>query len=91
VAARAARELPLTARAGTLLHALAGDDAAADGERGMVASDLLPAAPLGEPDAELRLFVPRSRSRTRRRRRRRAGAAELRPLLIGIARRSRQR
>jgi NAD(P)H-hydrate epimerase len=30
------------ARAGVLLHALAGDDAAADGERGTLASDLLP-------------------------------------------------
>jgi NAD(P)H-hydrate epimerase len=29
------------ARAGVLLHALAGDDAAADGERGLIASDLL--------------------------------------------------
>ena len=33
---------PLAARAGVLLHALAGDDAAADGERGMIASDMLP-------------------------------------------------
>jgi NAD(P)H-hydrate epimerase len=30
------------ARVGVLLHALAGDDAARDGERGMVAGDLLP-------------------------------------------------
>ena len=30
------------ARAGVLLHALAGDDAARDGERGTVASDLMP-------------------------------------------------
>ena len=38
------RDLPLAARAGVLLHALAGDDAAAaGGERGMVAGDLLPA------------------------------------------------
>ncbi|MBN1239903.1 MAG: NAD(P)H-hydrate dehydratase [Gammaproteobacteria bacterium] len=37
------RDVPLTARAGTLLHALAGDDAAADGERGTVAGDLMPA------------------------------------------------
>jgi NAD(P)H-hydrate epimerase len=34
--------LELAAEAGVLLHALAGDDAAADGERGTVASDLLP-------------------------------------------------
>ncbi len=33
---------PLAARAGVLLHALAGDDAAADGERGMIATDMLP-------------------------------------------------
>lgn len=32
----------LAARAGVLLHALAGDDAAADGERGMIATDMLP-------------------------------------------------
>jgi NAD(P)H-hydrate epimerase len=38
------RDLPSAARTGVLLHALAGDDAAAeDGERGLVASDLLPA------------------------------------------------
>ena len=38
------RVLAQAARAGVLLHALAGDDAAAEGgERGMVASDLLPA------------------------------------------------
>lgn len=36
------REAADAARAGVLLHALAGDDAAADGERGMIASDLLP-------------------------------------------------
>ncbi|HEX6995154.1 MAG TPA: NAD(P)H-hydrate dehydratase [Gammaproteobacteria bacterium] len=37
-------DLARAARAGVLLHALAGDDAAADGgERGMAASDLLPA------------------------------------------------
>jgi NAD(P)H-hydrate epimerase len=30
------------ARIGVVLHALAGDAAAADGERGLVASDLLP-------------------------------------------------
>lgn len=35
------RDIPTAARAGVLLHALAGDDAAADGERGMIASDLL--------------------------------------------------
>jgi hydroxyethylthiazole kinase-like uncharacterized protein yjeF len=34
-------ELALAARAGVLLHAMAGDQAAADGERGMIASDLL--------------------------------------------------
>jgi len=38
------RDLEQAARAGVLLHALAGDDAAAEGgERGMAASDLLPA------------------------------------------------
>jgi hydroxyethylthiazole kinase-like uncharacterized protein yjeF len=37
------REIPMTARAGVLLHALAGDDAAAEGERGLVAGDLMPA------------------------------------------------
>jgi hydroxyethylthiazole kinase-like uncharacterized protein yjeF len=36
------RDLELAARAGVLLHALAGDDAARDGERGTIASDLLP-------------------------------------------------
>ena len=36
-------DLATAARAGVLLHALAGDDAARDGERGMIASDLLPA------------------------------------------------
>src|SRR5690606_290030 len=36
-------DLPTAARAGVLLHALAGDDAARDGERGMIAGDLLPA------------------------------------------------
>jgi len=36
------RDLALAARAGVLLHALAGDTAAVDGERGMVAGDLLP-------------------------------------------------
>ena len=35
-------ELELAVRAGVLLHALAGDDAAADGERGTLASDLMP-------------------------------------------------
>jgi ADP-dependent NAD(P)H-hydrate dehydratase / NAD(P)H-hydrate epimerase len=34
--------LEQTARAGVLLHALAGDDAAKGGERGTVAGDLLP-------------------------------------------------
>ncbi|HEX7080154.1 MAG TPA: NAD(P)H-hydrate dehydratase [Gammaproteobacteria bacterium] len=37
------RDLALAARTGVLLHALAGDDAAADGERGTAASDLMPA------------------------------------------------
>jgi NAD(P)H-hydrate epimerase len=37
------RDVPTAAQTGVLLHALAGDDAAADGERGLVASDLLPA------------------------------------------------
>lgn len=37
------RDLPTAARVGVLLHALAGDDAARDGERGMIASDLLAA------------------------------------------------
>jgi NAD(P)H-hydrate epimerase len=36
------RDIDLALRAGVLMHALAGDDAAADGERGMIASDLLP-------------------------------------------------
>ena len=36
-------DLPLAARAGVLLHALAGDEAASGGERGMVAGDLMPA------------------------------------------------
>lgn len=36
------KSLPVAARAGVLLHALAGDDAAAGGERGMIAGDLLP-------------------------------------------------
>jgi NAD(P)H-hydrate epimerase len=31
-----------SARAGVLLHALAGDDAAADGQRGTLAADLMP-------------------------------------------------
>jgi NAD(P)H-hydrate epimerase len=35
-------DLASAARAGVLLHALAGDSAALDGERGMIASDLLP-------------------------------------------------
>jgi ADP-dependent NAD(P)H-hydrate dehydratase / NAD(P)H-hydrate epimerase len=35
-------DLEQTARAGVLLHALAGDDAAKSGERGTVAGDLLP-------------------------------------------------
>lgn len=37
-----ARDLDVAARAGVLLHALAGDAAAAAGERGTVAGDLLP-------------------------------------------------
>ena len=37
------RDLTTAARVGVLLHALAGDDAARDGERGMIASDLLAA------------------------------------------------
>jgi len=36
------RDLETSARAGVLLHALAGDDAARGGERGTIASDLLP-------------------------------------------------
>jgi NAD(P)H-hydrate epimerase len=36
------RDAGVAARAGVLLHALAGDDAAAAGERGTLASDLLP-------------------------------------------------
>jgi hydroxyethylthiazole kinase-like uncharacterized protein yjeF len=35
-------QLPAAARAAVLVHALAGDDAARDGERGLIASDLLP-------------------------------------------------
>jgi NAD(P)H-hydrate epimerase len=35
-------DLELAVRAGVLLHALAGDDAAKEGERGTVAGDLLP-------------------------------------------------
>jgi NAD(P)H-hydrate epimerase len=35
-------DLALSARAGVLLHALAGDDAARGGERGTIAGDLLP-------------------------------------------------
>jgi NAD(P)H-hydrate epimerase len=35
-------DLAASARAGTLLHALAGDSAAAEGERGTLAGDLLP-------------------------------------------------
>ncbi len=35
-------DLTRSVRAGVLLHALAGDAAAADGERGMIAGDLLP-------------------------------------------------
>ena len=35
-------DLERAARAGVLLHALAGDEAAKDGERGTVAGDLLP-------------------------------------------------
>lgn len=42
-AKRAGRgDLAAAARAGVLLHALAGDDAAADGSRGLIASDLMP-------------------------------------------------
>jgi NAD(P)H-hydrate repair Nnr-like enzyme with NAD(P)H-hydrate dehydratase domain len=36
------RDLSLSAQAGVLLHAMAGDAAAVDGERGTVASDLMP-------------------------------------------------
>jgi NAD(P)H-hydrate epimerase len=36
------RDLVSSVRAGVLLHALAGDAAAADGERGTIASDLMP-------------------------------------------------
>jgi NAD(P)H-hydrate epimerase len=32
--------VPAVAEAGVLVHALAGDDAARDGERGLIASDL---------------------------------------------------
>jgi NAD(P)H-hydrate epimerase len=35
-------DLEASARAGVLLHALAGDEAAREGERGTIASDLLP-------------------------------------------------
>jgi NAD(P)H-hydrate epimerase len=35
------RDLDVAVRAAVLVHALAGDDAAAEGERGMIASDLL--------------------------------------------------
>ena len=44
VGALLARSVPaaLAARAAVLLHALAGDDAAGDGERGMIATDMLP-------------------------------------------------
>jgi NAD(P)H-hydrate epimerase len=35
-------DLAKSARAGVLLHALAGDEAAADGQRGTLASDLMP-------------------------------------------------
>ena len=35
-------DLERAARAGVLLHALAGDEAAKDGERGTIAGDLLP-------------------------------------------------
>ena len=44
------RDLPHAASAGVLLHALAGDEAAAGGERGTIAADLLPhLQPMGEP------------------------------------------
>jgi NAD(P)H-hydrate epimerase len=36
------RDVPESARAGVLLHALAGDDAAAAGQRGTLAADLMP-------------------------------------------------
>ena len=36
------RDLRASARAGVLLHALAGDDAAAAGQRGTLAADLMP-------------------------------------------------
>jgi len=36
------RDAPNSARAGVLLHALAGDDAAAAGQRGTLAADLMP-------------------------------------------------
>jgi hydroxyethylthiazole kinase-like uncharacterized protein yjeF len=36
------RDVPQSARAGVLLHALAGDDAAAGGQRGTLAADLMP-------------------------------------------------
>ena len=35
-------DLPLSARAGVLLHAMAGDAAVTPGERGLIASDLMP-------------------------------------------------
>jgi NAD(P)H-hydrate epimerase len=34
-------DLPAAARLGVLAHALAGDDAARDGQRGLMATDLL--------------------------------------------------
>jgi NAD(P)H-hydrate epimerase len=36
------RDVPTSARAGALLHALAGDDAATNGQRGTLAADLMP-------------------------------------------------
>ena len=36
------RDVPKSARAGVLLHALAGDDAATAGQRGTLAADLMP-------------------------------------------------
>jgi len=36
------RDLPTAAAVGVWLHAMAGDDASRTGERGMVATDLLP-------------------------------------------------
>ena len=35
------RDLAGSARVGVLIHALAGDDASGDGERGLVAGDLM--------------------------------------------------